>query len=160
MYLWISGDNFERWMSDGNNRGLVSLDLTPGLQSDEALNDSDKTFTVPALTEWIVKWLWVEFTSTAVVGNRQLEIQLQDDAADVIGEFKAGAAQAASLTYYYMFAPQVGDLTAVRDSDYLSTPIPELILPASYVIRVWDNAAVDAAADDMILQCMVLARTV
>jgi hypothetical protein len=95
-----------------------------------------------------------------VVGNRQLEIEIQDDAADVIAEFRAGVAQAASLTYNYQLAPQVADLTAVRDSDYVSTPIPELVLPAGYVVRVWDNNAVDAAADDMLVQLMVQSRAV
>lgn len=160
MYLWISGDNFERWASDGVNRGKVSLDWTPDLQADEAANDSDKTFTVPADTEWIVKWVWVEYTSDANAGNRQLEIQIQDDAADVIAQVRTGIVQAASLTRYYMLAPQVTELAAFRDTTYLSTIMPEWILPAGYVVRVWDNKAISAAGDDVVIQLMVLSRTV
>jgi hypothetical protein len=117
-------------------------------------------FTVPAATEWTVQWIWVELTTTAVVGNRQLEIQILDDAADTIAQVRVGAVQAASLTRYYMLAPHITELTAFRDTDYLSTIMPEWILPAGYQIQVYDNAAVDAAADDMIVQCMVLSRTV
>lgn len=160
MYLWISGDNFERWASDGNNRGKVTLDWTPSLRVDETANDSDKSFTVPASTEWIVKWVWVELTTDAAAGNRQMEVQIQDSAADVIAQFRAGVVQAASLARYYQFSPFVSDLTAFRDTTYLSTPMPEVHIPASYVVRVWDNKAIAAAADDMIVQMMVLARTV
>ena len=32
-----------------------------GLQSDETLNDSDKTFTVSANQEWQILWVWVEY---------------------------------------------------------------------------------------------------
>jgi hypothetical protein len=159
MYLWIIGDDFERWQSDGVNRGKITLDLTPSLQADEDLNDSDKTLTVPADTEWIVKWIWVEFTSGAGA-NRQMEIQIQDDAADVIAEIKAGVAQGAAITRYYLFGPHCADLAAFRDTDYLMTPMPEWILPAGYHVRIWDNAAVLPAADDMIIQMMVLSRTV
>jgi hypothetical protein len=85
------------------------------------------------------------------VGDRQITVQIQDGSADVIAEFRAGIIQAESLTRNYLFAPGVADLTAFRDTDYLSTPIPELILPAAYIIRVYDNAAEDPAADDMIV---------
>lgn len=159
MYLWLGGDSWERLAGDGDNRALVSLDWAPGLQSDENLNDSDKSFTVPADTEWIVKWIWVEFIAGAGA-NRQLEIQIQDDGADVIGQVRAGVVIAAAATQYHLFAPNVTDLAALRDTDYVSTTMPEWILPESYVVRVWDNAAVLPAADDMVVQMMVLARTV
>ena len=37
--------------------------------------------------------------------------------------------------------------------------IPPLLLPAGYSIRVLDTAAIDAAADDMVVQAMVIERT-
>ena len=160
MYLWLNGDNFERWKSDGVNRGKVTLDLSPDLQADEAPNDSDKSFTVPADTEWIIKSIWVEYTSDGNAGNRQLAIEIQDDAADVIAQVRVGIVQAATLTRYYMLAPHVTELAAFRDTDYLSTIMPEWILPAGYVVRVWDNKAISAAGDDMICQVMILSRAV
>jgi hypothetical protein len=132
------------------------------LQSDETLNDSDKTFTVPADTEWQILWIWAEFTTTATVGNRQLVIEIQDTANDVIGQpARAGVTQAASLTYYYQFGPGLADLVAFRDTDWLSAPIPPTtILKAGDIVRVYDNNAVDAAADDLILQMQIAARSV
>ena len=132
-----------------------------GLQSDETADDSDKTLTVPAGYEWQVLWIWIELTTTAAAGNRQIEIQLRDGADDIIGDFRAGAVQAASLTRYYMFGPALADLTAFRDTDYLMTPLPPTVfLSAGYDIRIFDNNAVAAAADDMVIQMMVAQRAV
>jgi hypothetical protein len=136
------------------------LAWTPSLQADEALNDSDKSLTVPASTEWRVKWIYCEFTTTAVVGNRVMEVQIQDGAADVIARLSCADVQTASLTRYYLFAPHVEDSAGERDTDKFNISMPEWILPATYVIRVWDNSATDAAADDLVIQCMVEARTV
>lgn len=131
------------------------------LQSDETADDSDKTFTVPASTEWQVLWVWVEYTSTVVVGDRQLVIQLQDSGSDVIGEVRVGVVQAASLTYNYMIAAALADLTALRDTDFLTIPFPPTaILQAGDIVRVYDNNAVDAAADDMIVQMQIASRSV
>lgn len=123
------------------------------LQEDETLNDSDKNFPVPAGVEQQIFWILVEFTSTAVVGNRQLVIEVQDAAADVIGEWaRCAVVQPANVTYHYQLAPNVPDLSALRDGNYLTTPIPSTsFLKATDVLRIYDNNAVDAAADDMII---------
>ena len=134
--------------------------FTPGLSAEESANDSDKSFTVPANTEWLVKSIWVELITTATVGDRQLEIQIQDDSSDVIGSIRAGVVQGASLTRNYLFALGIADLTSFRDTDLMMTPIPELWLPAGYVVKVFDNNAVDAAADDMVVQVRYASRAV
>jgi len=154
-----TGD-FWHLLQDNLGRLKVNVDWTPILYSDEALNDSDKSFTVPAGYETRFKWVWVEFTSDINAGNRQLEIQIQDGAADVIGIVRAGIVQAASLTRYYLFAQQVTELVAFRDTDLLSTIMPEWILPAGYIVRIWDNKAISAAGDDMIVQIGVEARAI
>lgn len=128
------------------------------LTSDETLNDSDKTITIPATYLYQIMWVYVELTTTATVGDRQLEMQFRDDADDVIAMFKPEVVQAASLTYYYQFGPSMPDLFSVRDAatnPFVATPfIPGAFLPAGYDIRIYDNAAIDAAADDMIVQIM------
>ena len=133
---------------------LRSYVWEPELQADELLNDSDKTFVVPAGEEWIIKSIWVEFTSGAGA-VRQMEIQIQDDGADVISQMRAGVTVAAASTQYFLFAPHMPDLVALRDTDYTSTPIPEWVLPAGYIVRVWDNKAVLPGADDMIVQLII-----
>jgi len=153
--------NLANALMDALGRLVVTDTWTPVLRADEAANDSDKSLTVGAGTEEQVLWIWVELTTTATVGDRQLVVELQDDAADVIGQWRVGQVQAASLTRYYCLAPSNADHLAFRDTDYLMTPFPpSVILPAAYVVRVYDNNAVDAAADDMVVQLMVARRTV
>jgi len=130
--------------------------------SDTALNDSDKSFTVPASTERHILNIWVEFTSTATVGDRQLVVEIQIAGPDTTAQWaRAGVVQAASLTYYYEFGPGLADLTAVRDTNYLTTPIPPTaVLKAADVLRIYDNNAVAAAADDMVVHIQHADRTV
>jgi len=132
------------------------------LVADETANDSDKDiYDCPASTEAQILWLWIELTTTATVGDRQIVVEIQDSAGDVIGQFRAGVVQAASLTRYYQFAASMADLQAFRDTDWLMTPLPPgLILQASDQVRVYDNNAVDAAADDMVCQMQIATRSV
>jgi len=126
---------------------------TIALLPEETLNDSDKSFTVTADQVWQILSIRVELTTTATVGDRQIEIRFQDALPDIIFSIKAGVVQAASLAYNYNFAPSMADLLAVRDTDWLMVPMPPtMIFPAGYVIRIYDNAGIDSAADDMIIQ--------
>jgi len=147
-------------LGDANGALYVRPFGYPELQAEETTTDSDKTITVPAGEEWVVKWIWVELTSAAAAGNRQMEIQILDDAADIIARLTAGIVQAASLTRYYLFAPNVTELTAFRDTDKLSTLMPEWVLPAGYAVRIWDNKAIAAAADTMIVQMQTWVREI
>jgi hypothetical protein len=145
---------------DSNGRLRINDDWSPSLRVDEGLNDSDKTIAVASGYEWKIQWVWVEYTSTATGGNRQLVVEIQDSALDVIFQMRAGVVQGASVTRYYLFAPMGAEITSFRDTTFLYSPLPPTIhLPTSYVIRVYDNNAVDAAADDMIIQMMVQQRS-
>lgn len=131
----------------------------PQLQADETADDSDKKLTVPAGKVWDLLSVWVELTSTASVGNRQMALEIQDTADDVVMTIAAGIVQTASLTRNYLFGPGLPDLTSFRAGDLLMTPIPKILLPAGFDIRIADTAAIDAAADDMIVQAMVAELT-
>ena len=138
----------------------------PYLHADETLNDSDKSISVVSVPadlgaiEWQVQWIWVELTTTDDQGDRQLVIEIQDVATDVIGQIRAGVVQAASLTRYYMFSPQVAGMAAFIDTDFLTTPIPPFFLKQGDIIRIYDNNAVAVAADDMIVQIQYAGRSV
>jgi len=113
---------------------------------DATADDSDKTFTVPANKLWKVKWILARFVTTATVGNRGLEVQI-GDGTNIIGYIGNGGVQAASTTTNSMFyngAPN----TATGSNRTIGTP-PDMLLPAGYTIRIWDTAAIDAAADDL-----------
>ena len=132
-----------------------------GLVSDEGANDNDKTvITVPGQEEIQILWVWVEYTSDATVGDRQLVVEVQDAANDVIAQFRVGEVQAASLTRYYILAPALADLEAFRDTDYLMTPLPPtLILRAGDQLRVYDNNNV-AGTDDLVIQVQAAEREI
>jgi len=58
-----------------------------------------------------------------------------------------------------MFAPNLALMTSFVGI-YLSFPLPPMVLPAGFKVRVYDSAAIDAAADDMVVQMVVKSRTV
>lgn len=118
------------------------------LASDVALNDSDKTFTVPATEQWRLDSIGVNFTSTADVGNRRIAV-LITDASDVqVAGSVAGLDQAASLAWDYTFANDLARDAAVVVLN-VGVPLPRMVVPGGYKIVVKDLAAIQAAADDM-----------
>ena len=147
-------------LSDANGMLYVRPFGYPELQVEETTPDGDKTITVPAGEEWVIEWLYVEYTSDANPGNRQLEVEVQDDAADIIARLVTGVVQAAGIVRYYLFAPDVTELAAFRDTDKLSTIMPKWVLPAGYAIRVYDNAAISAAGDTANIQMQVWVREI
>jgi hypothetical protein len=137
-----------------------AVDWRVTLTQDTSTDDSDKIFTVPAGTEWQILWVWVEYTSSATAGVRQLEIQLQDGSSNTIGQFQTGVTQSEGITYKYFFGIGVPDLTVVRDGNNVTTPLPAgTFLSAGQRIRVWDNNGVDASADDMVIRLQYATRT-
>ncbi len=148
------------------NLGAMSDELLnrligkPTLQADEATNDSDKTLVVPADTTWEILNIRAELIATATVGNRQMRLEIQDSASDIIYEHRHQTAilQAASATRIYNWAPGSVDLAALIETDTIFWQIPRLILPEASIIRIYDINAVDAAADDLVLQAIMLER--
>ena len=123
---------------------------------DVALNDSDKTFTVPAGQRWTLLYANVQLIATATAGNRQIVLQILDAAAgNVMFEAVAGLVQIASATREYNFGSGLPRETA-EVAGQAAVPIPEnLTLNAGMAIRVFDSAAIAAAADDMTVAFVV-----
>jgi hypothetical protein len=118
--------------------------------SDTAANDNDKTFTNSAHRQWNVKSIYVKMVTQTDVGNRNMAVRFLDGAGATIGEFRAGAVQANATTRYYHFTPSATDLTGFRDTDFLSTPIPDIPLPKNFAVQVLDDNDIGSSdADDM-----------
>jgi len=113
---------------------------------------------VTAAKQWAIQSIRAELTTTGTGGDRQIVVEIQDDSGDVVSQYIAGAVQAASITRIYHFSSSAADLESFRDPNWLSTPLPLLLLPPAYVIRVYDNNAVDAAADDLVVQLLLIER--
>lgn len=142
--------------------GDVTGPWVVGTISDTTLNDSDKSFVVPAATERQILWILVAYAASGTVGNRQLAIEVQITGPAVSAHLaRAAIVQLAGTTYNYLFAPGVADMPSLRDSDFLTTPIPPTtVLKAGDTLRIWDNNAIDAAADDMTIRIQHADRTV
>ena len=124
-------------------------------QADVALNDSDKIFTVPGGQVWRLQFLTVNFISTATPGNRDLRVEIGDGTNLLwFKEWNPSTLQAASLTRDYYAAP---DKTNDADFDADGRVGMEMeghTRPPGYTIRVFDKAAIDAAADDMVVRLL------
>ena len=116
---------------------------------DATAASSNKTFTVPNGEMWMLNWASVTLTSTATVGNRQMVMQVLNAAGTAIIDMRAGAVQAASLTYAYDFLQGIYRETAFTANE-IQVPVPtDLYLPAGYSLKFYDSAAIAPSADSM-----------
>jgi len=131
---------------------------TPTWTRDATANDSDKTFTVPAGKLRMLLSVHAELTATATVGNRALVVLITDGTDTVFASPKTASITATNTGVLNLYAdsglftttagyvPKLnGDAPAVGTG----AGVNALLLPAGYVIRIYDAAAVDAAADDL-----------
>ncbi|MBF8255139.1 MAG: hypothetical protein HW375_46 [Anaerolineales bacterium] len=123
-------------------------------QSDAALNDSDKTFTVPAGKAWRLQMLMASLISTATVGNRQIKVVI-GDGTNILWSKNFGAVQAASLTRQYFGAADLPNDAAFDADGNIRMALYQWVLPPGYTVRVYDSAAIAAAADDMTVRLLV-----
>lgn len=120
-----------------------------GITQDLLANDSDKTFTVPAAHLWIVHWVMVQISTTATSGSRALALEIADASGNVLARTGGAAGIVASVVDTVLFGGAIRDRNYVG-SDSQDSPLPaNFILPAAFTLRVFDFAAIDAAADDM-----------
>jgi len=132
---------------------------TPVWYRNATTNDSDLTVTVPANKRWIIRLISADLVATATVGNRILMAEIGNGTALVYKFDNTGsiAATNSGKICYAQDLPNAANsrrlLTTSADSSVgRDDPMPsELSLPAGYTIRVYDETAVDAAADDMIV---------
>lgn len=126
--------------------------VDPTLKTDVAANDSTKDFTVPAGKIWHILHAFVTLVTTATVGNRLVTLSVyKADGTTCVARFRS-VAQAASLTKEYMYAPGLNTAEFATIQNALPDDMP---IPAGYIVRIADDSAVDAAADDLSIQMFV-----
>ncbi len=159
----ITGHITGRWnQNDGTVVNLAhALVWTPTLISDVLVNDSDKSIAVTAEREWEILSVWAELISDANGGNRHMALEFQDASNNVLMTIAVGIVQADTLTRKYLWASNLPDLVAFRDTDSLMTPMPaKVVLPAGFFVRVFDRAAIAATTDDLVVRLLVNERIV
>lgn len=130
-------------------RGMESIAHSIQAYVDDALNDSDKTITVPDKEVWQLFGVWVQLATTATGGNRQLVLEISDENDVEVFAVPAGAVIADNATVKVMFGPELPHLTSAI-ANTLTVPIPlAMLIPQGWKIRVYDSADIDAAADDL-----------
>jgi len=137
----------------GNDNWTEAVtDIAPiELLVDATTNDSDKTFTVPDGEMWKLNYVFTTLTTSAAAGNRQMVVDVADASGTGLWGISAGAVQAASLTRRYSYVPGTSREAAFVNTE-IQVPIPEnSFIPGGGTIRVYDSAAIAAAADDMIV---------
>lgn len=129
---------------------------TPKWVRDATANDSDKSFTVPAGKAWALQYVYAEITATATVGNRSLAVHIRDTNPSVIVVEATANIAAAQKGNIRLINGAPRSTTAQRMLDGTTATVSQenqlpmlALLPAGYSVRVWDSAAIDAAADDM-----------
>ena len=141
---------------------MTEIRTTPGGTAkwtyDATANDSDKSFTVPSGKVWQPLMILGNIACTATVGNRNLLVTISNGTALVWNSIKGGNIAASGygniqigidVTISTTGRPPISALTAATVT--VNDIMPYLMLPAGYIIRVYDLAAVDAAADDLIV---------
>lgn len=120
-----------------------------GVSQDLLANDSDKTFTVPANHLWIVHWILIHYIATANAGTRNLTLDVRDATPTVLGRVGQTYSYVATNNAFAAFVIPNGRISTSITGTSTHALHGPLILPAGYSLRVYDLAAIDAAADDM-----------
>lgn len=127
------------------------------LVKDSALNDSDKSITVPTGKKWEIIHISAILACTATVGNRNMEFTVSDG-TDVYWRATSAQANEASDTALFMLGKDSIE-PAYQDAltgDLLQwLPGISFTIPEDHVIRVFERNDVDAAADDLTTFFMV-----
>lgn len=128
------------------------------IHEDTDPNDSDKVIIVPDDEEWEILSISAILQSTATVGNRRMAAEVRTPSSGFhLMSAIAQATQAASLTRTYTFASGVVNMTAFV-SNFLTVSMPSLVVPPVGRIRIYDVAAIDAAADDLTVRMLYINR--
>jgi hypothetical protein len=119
--------------------------------SDTALNDSDKEITPPGRGATL-RSVRVEYTATATVGTRIIEIQVLDaTGGDVVHGTRQATNVTASQVMIVNYSPGAPTNAPTDGALEGSQAFGAFVFEPAWRLRVVDTAAIAAAADDMVV---------
>lgn len=133
---------------------LVAPSADAAVQDDQTSDDTDKTFTVPAATQWKLLALMVILVTNATAGNRIIELHVRDASDTQFLRLDHGVVQTASLTVRYIYVPGVSRESAISGGFLYIPSLPDLWLPTGFDIRAFESATI-SATDDMSIFALV-----
>lgn len=119
---------------------------SPTWVRDATLDDSDKSFTVPVGKVWKLFGASAYLVASATVGNRNLELRISNAAGDELSRTMTGPNITAGQTGRANF---FGGMYSTASGISMLPGIFPATLGAGMTVRILDQSAVDAAADDM-----------
>ena len=115
-------------------------------------------FNVPPREVWHILSIWAEYTASDTVATRTIRVVVRDLADDIVMEIAPGVTAAASVQRDFLFAPGVVDITSVRDTDLVMTPLPHsLFLPAGWDITVQEQSSGDTTDSEILITQLIYA---
>lgn len=136
--------------SDDRNAQKVTDFILPTYVNDATANDSDKSWVIPTGQCWKILWAHLILATTGTAGARQIRMEVTNGAGTIVYiDAHAGATQTASQTRQYTFVQGLYRATTFVDNDLEVLLPPDLYIPEGNVLRFYDSAAIDAAADDL-----------
>lgn len=94
---------------------------------------TDYSIIVPAGVNWLVRSIRAQLLTSAGVANRFVTLRVDDGAGNIFADLPCGAAQTASLTETYTWAPGL-TLSNVNNANTGGLPV-EMRLPGGFRIR-------------------------
>ena len=122
---------------------------------DAVANESNKSWTVPDGEMWKLNFAQINLSTSATVGNRQIEVHIIDADGNIVIGLTAGAVQAANTTRTYSYIQGIFRETAFIDNEIQCPLAVDAYIPAGYSIRFYDNKAISAESDDMTVSFQV-----
>jgi hypothetical protein len=121
----------------------------------ESVATNTKTYTVPDNQTWFLNWAHLIYTSTADVGDREIEMFVKDSSGNTLLDVTPGAVQAASNVYHYYLVQGIFRETSFS-RDAIQVPIPkDLYLGPGYTLQFVDDADI-AVGDSMVVSFQAL----
>jgi hypothetical protein len=140
-------------MAQVNEYGGRTVSLTGACQgviiTEDAVDDSDKTITLPTGGVYYIENIFITYTASADAGNRQVAVVVANGGV-TLGIFNAVAVIIANAVEYLNFSPHYGTASESPATMHYC-PLPVNVIEGGATIRIYDSAAIAAAADHMIV---------
>jgi len=163
--LWgYNGSQYDRLRSlksSGDGIGVLAVGhgWDTQIQSDVVENQNDKTVTVPANEEWEILWIQLQYTCSATVGNRALQLDFRNGSDSARFRTRLAVNLVALDDEFVIWVPGYARETAIANSIIYQPIPPASVLTAGFDIRIFDQNDIDTN-DNMSLHIYTTERQV